>query len=248
MNHPQVEIQPIRSPEKLRAIAAPSCPQPIAMHSSVLPIQPASPPLHHAASQPSPTAERDLLELLRQFDEQVQQIDQLAVERAMATLQLIAILQQIEATGNSTAPSQAQTVGQTAQFGTGRLLSLVCSLLEAIATLIIQIGTVIKLQFKASRSKTLHPTVEKVEACRKETIDFPTLQAALSLTLTAALLRIGLDWLVQIYPGLWFMTTLLMVLPAVAAVTQSTRSPRSGLLWGIRLTLILIGLLLGGRV
>ncbi|WP_088890813.1 hypothetical protein [Leptolyngbya ohadii] len=76
----------------------------------------------------------------------------------------------------------------------------------------------------------------------------PTLQEALTLTLGAAILRVILDHIVQFYPALWFISVLLMVVPAAVAVYRTHRFPRSGFLWGFRLTLILVGLLLGRRM
>lgn len=76
----------------------------------------------------------------------------------------------------------------------------------------------------------------------------PTLQEILMLTLGSAISRAVLDRIVQFYPALWFIAVLLMVIPAAIAIYQTHRSPRSGFLWGCRLTLILVGLLLGKRM
>lgn len=77
---------------------------------------------------------------------------------------------------------------------------------------------------------------------------FPSIQAAVSLIAGSVLLRLLLDRLVQLDPDLWPVKILLMAIPAAVAIYRSTVVPQSGFLWGSRLTLILIGLLLGGRL
>jgi hypothetical protein len=77
---------------------------------------------------------------------------------------------------------------------------------------------------------------------------FPSLQQAFILILGAALLRALLDRLSQLYPVFSLVSVMLMVVPAAVAMYRATVAPQSGFLWGSRLTLIMIGLLLGGRL
>lgn len=77
---------------------------------------------------------------------------------------------------------------------------------------------------------------------------FPTVQESLLLIIGAILLRIAMEWVAQVYPILWLPTVVGMVMPAIVAVYRSTITPRSGFLWGCRLTLLMLGLLLGGRL
>lgn len=75
-----------------------------------------------------------------------------------------------------------------------------------------------------------------------------TLQEAAILTISSALLRIGLDWVVASHPALWLPSVLFMITPALLAVYRSTVMPQTGFAWGYRLFSIMIGLLLGGRL
>ncbi|MFM7426792.1 MAG: hypothetical protein ACKO7W_17645 [Elainella sp.] len=75
-----------------------------------------------------------------------------------------------------------------------------------------------------------------------------TLREAAVLVIGSALLRLGLDWLVLLYPALWIPSILIMLAPAAIAVYRSTLSPQTGFAWGYRLFSIMIGLLLGGRL
>lgn len=75
-----------------------------------------------------------------------------------------------------------------------------------------------------------------------------TLREAAVLVIGSALLRLGLDWLVLLYPVLWIPSILIMLTPAAIAVYRSTLSPQTGFAWGYRLFSIMIGLLLGGRL
>lgn len=75
-----------------------------------------------------------------------------------------------------------------------------------------------------------------------------TLQSAAFLVVGSALLRLGLDWVVAIYPALWIPSILVMLAPALLAVYRSTVAPQTGFVWGYRLFSIMVGLLLGGRL
>ncbi len=76
----------------------------------------------------------------------------------------------------------------------------------------------------------------------------PTAQESLMFIVGAILLRIVMEWVVQVYPMLWLPMVVAMVMPAIVAVYRSTITPQSGFLWGCRLTLLMLGLLVGGRL
>jgi hypothetical protein len=60
--------------------------------------------------------------------------------------------------------------------------------------------------------------------------------------------RVILDTILTLFPGLWFPAIAIMALPGAIAIYRSTLTPESGLLWGYRITLIIIGFLIGGRL
>jgi hypothetical protein len=60
--------------------------------------------------------------------------------------------------------------------------------------------------------------------------------------------RVVLDFIVALVPALWMPALMLMVLPGAIAMYQATKTPQSGFIWGYRLVLILMGLLIGGRL
>jgi hypothetical protein len=60
--------------------------------------------------------------------------------------------------------------------------------------------------------------------------------------------RVILDTVLAIFPGLWFPAIAIMAMPGAIAIYRSTLTRESGLIWGYRLSLILIGLLIGGRL
>lgn len=64
----------------------------------------------------------------------------------------------------------------------------------------------------------------------------------------AAAVRIGLQVLMAAYPAFWLPTVLLLVIPVLIAAYQITFMTQSGIVWGYRLLLVLVGLLLGGRL
>jgi hypothetical protein len=60
--------------------------------------------------------------------------------------------------------------------------------------------------------------------------------------------RVVLDFFVALVPALWMPALIVMVLPGAIAIYQATKTPQSGFIWGYRLVLILMGLLIGGRL
>jgi len=104
------------------------------------------------------------------------------------------------------------------------------------------------------RSLTLpksHPpslkTARSQAAHASELPDF-SMQDAILWVLGAIVVRVGLDLLLIAHPGLWLPVVGLIVTPAAIAVYQATVAPQSGFVWGYRLLLIMIGLLIGGRL
>ncbi|MEB3337303.1 MAG: hypothetical protein VKJ46_07580 [Leptolyngbyaceae bacterium] len=63
----------------------------------------------------------------------------------------------------------------------------------------------------------------------------------------AAVIRLGLQVIVNAYPALWMPAVLVLITPALIATYQITFMTQSGLILGYRLLLLLVGLLLGGR-
>lgn len=64
----------------------------------------------------------------------------------------------------------------------------------------------------------------------------------------AVIVRIAADLFLASHPGFWLPVVALMVAPTAIAVYRTTVAPQSSLVWGYRLLLIMIGLLLGGRL
>ncbi|NJO41189.1 MAG: hypothetical protein HC769_05205 [Cyanobacteria bacterium CRU_2_1] len=70
----------------------------------------------------------------------------------------------------------------------------------------------------------------------------------ITLMIGAILIRVLLDLLLATYPILWTPAIALMVTPAAIAVYRTSVTPQSGFVWGYRLLMIMLGLLLGGRL
>jgi len=64
----------------------------------------------------------------------------------------------------------------------------------------------------------------------------------------AALVRIGVDWMLTLSTLFWLPVLGILVAPALLAILLSHQVPALSLVLGYRLLLILIGLLLGGRL
>ena len=68
------------------------------------------------------------------------------------------------------------------------------------------------------------------------------------LLVGAIVTRILLDTLLAISPGLWLPAIAIMVTPSAIAMYRRPLTSESGLVWGYRLVLVLLGLLIGGRI
>jgi hypothetical protein len=71
---------------------------------------------------------------------------------------------------------------------------------------------------------------------------------ALLWVMVAAVIRVGFGFLLEAFPGLKPVLTLLMLAPVALTVYLVLRLPKAGWLWLYRPFLLLLGLLLGGRV
>jgi len=60
--------------------------------------------------------------------------------------------------------------------------------------------------------------------------------------------RIAANLFLAAHPGFWIPVVGLMVAPAAIAIYRATVAPQSSMIWGYRLFLVMIGLLLGGRL
>lgn len=64
----------------------------------------------------------------------------------------------------------------------------------------------------------------------------------------AIVARIAANLFLAAHPGFWIPVVGLMVAPAAIAIYRTTVAPQSSMVWGYRLFLVMIGLLLGGRL
>lgn len=74
------------------------------------------------------------------------------------------------------------------------------------------------------------------------------LKEAVALFLGAVIVRIVLNMVLASFPVLWTPAVAVLVTPAAIAVYRSSHTPQSGMVWGYRLLVIMLGLLLGGRL
>jgi hypothetical protein len=75
-----------------------------------------------------------------------------------------------------------------------------------------------------------------------------SLQTATIWVIGAVVARVGLDLLLLAFPGMWIPVIGLIVAPAAIALYRTTVAPQTGIVWGYRLLLVMIGLLIGGRL
>jgi hypothetical protein len=64
----------------------------------------------------------------------------------------------------------------------------------------------------------------------------------------AAIARLAIDAVLLSFPSFWVPAVALIVAPAAIAAYRTTVNPESSILWGYRLFMIMVGLLLGGRL
>jgi hypothetical protein len=85
---------------------------------------------------------------------------------------------------------------------------------------------------------------------RQQSVPAPTMtvQDAALWIIGAVVVRRGLDLILAAVPHLWIPIVGLIVVPAAIAIYRTTFTPESGFIWGYRLFLVMIGLLIGGRL
>jgi len=104
-----------------------------------------------------------------------------------------------------------------------------------------------KPQPKTSQSKTLYSKMQKRSAQRSKNSPF-NVRHTVILLVGAIVTRVLLDTLLAIFPGLWLPAIAIMVTPSAIAIYRRPLTRESGLVWGYRLVLVLLGLLIGGRI
>lgn len=75
-----------------------------------------------------------------------------------------------------------------------------------------------------------------------------TMPEAAMWLLGAIVVRGGINLVLSAVPGLWLLMVGLMVVPAAIAIYRMTTSPQASFVWGYRLFLAMVGLLIGGRL
>lgn len=91
-----------------------------------------------------------------------------------------------------------------------------------------------------------HPSRRAAQSRRQRSV--LRLKEAVALFLGAVIVRVVLDMVLVSFPGFWTPAIALLVTPAAIAVYRGSHTPQSGLVWGYRLLIIMIGLLLGARL
>ncbi|MBD2459469.1 hypothetical protein H6G89_00285 [Oscillatoria sp. FACHB-1407] len=98
-----------------------------------------------------------------------------------------------------------------------------------------------------------HPSLKTTRSRQSQAAVQPavpefSLQDAAMWVLGSVIVRVALDLFLVANPGMWLPVIAVIAAPAAIAVYRVTVAPESGLVWGYRLFLIMIGLLLGGRL
>lgn len=104
-----------------------------------------------------------------------------------------------------------------------------------------------KPQSKIAASKMLQAKRHKRSPRRSKRFVFSVLHASIFLV-GAIVMRVLLDTLLVIFPGLWLPAIAIMVTPGAIVMYRSTLTLETSLVWGFRLVLVIIGLLIGGRI
>lgn len=83
-----------------------------------------------------------------------------------------------------------------------------------------------------------------------EALEMPSfsIQNAAIWIIGSVVARVGLDLMLLAFPGMWLPVIGMIVTPAAIAVYRATVAPQTGIIWGYRLLLVMIGLLVGGRL
>jgi hypothetical protein len=100
---------------------------------------------------------------------------------------------------------------------------------------------------KTSESKTFQPKMQNRSARRSKGSPF-NVRDMVILVIGAIVTRVFLDTLLAIFPGLWLPAIAIMVTPGAIAMYRRPLTTETVLVWGYRLILVVIGLLIGGRI
>lgn len=73
-------------------------------------------------------------------------------------------------------------------------------------------------------------------------------QDAVAWFIGAVLARLALNWIIASHPAFWLPAVAVVIAPAAIAIYRTSASPQTSLVWGYRLLLIMLGLLVGGRL
>lgn len=104
-----------------------------------------------------------------------------------------------------------------------------------------------KPESKTSQSKTLQSKMKKRFDRRSKNSPF-NVRHTIILLVGAIVMRVLLDTLLAIFPGLWLPAIAIMVTPGAIAMYRRPLTHESVLVWCYRLVLVIIGLVIGGRI
>lgn len=143
-------------------------------------------------------------------------------------------------------PSTMAATRKSPKRSSPKSTSIVGLLLEPLTSLINSVSS----RRRTDRVERANATNRVEHANAAETPELPSLdfQEAVVWIAGSAVVRIGLDALLAAFPAFWLPVLALVVTPTAIAIYRTTIDPRSGLILGYRLLLIMIGLLLGGRL
>lgn len=111
--------------------------------------------------------------------------------------------------------------------------------------LVRQVGTILRGVVAPKATRLRMPPARQVEALEMPSF---SIQNAAIWIIGSVVARVGLDLMLLAFPGMWLPVIGLIVTPAAIAVYRATVAPQTGIIWGYRLLLVMIGLLVGGRL
>jgi hypothetical protein len=217
-------------------------------------------------------------EAFQRLEAQAEQVNQLSVEQETAILKLKVIAEQVERdwkTAKPTARSQSAihlppiceyldtSIPHVERDPNGGLILTSRSIDLFQAERDAEFNAEVLRQAKQRRKPSFlrqlwRWLLEKPQPRKRSTLasrpEAPRRSSPFSLRQAVVLLggaiatRIVLDAVLIAFPGLWFPAITIMAMPAAIAIYRSTLTPESGFLWGVRVALILVGLLIGGRL
>lgn len=220
-------------------------------------------------SQAFQTPEQLLDRALEILDSQVQHINQLSAVQENAILELKTIATQVEREwkaiehSHGEIPDELDTPAICQYVGTAvpqieknkegtyvlsaRSIDLFKAEREATLT-----AEALRHWANRGKSKSAPPRLSR-RIARSQRRQSPSnsmlrLKEAVALFLGAVIVRMVLNMVLANFPVLWTPAIALLVTPAAIAVYRSGHTPQSGLVWGYRLLVIMLGLLLGGRI